>query len=290
MNDCSFIIELGRRYSRLGSTPNGWFPSLFLAFGSSFSHLPVKDPLRLPFKFDRPVVTFETIFKGFAMRLKKGDKRLRILDSAVKVFAHEGFFKAKVSQIASEAGVAPGTVYLYFKNKEDLLISVFEVRMQDINSKFRAAITEKEDGRSRLECLVRMHLAEFQKQPDMAACFQVELRQSSRFMRENVKGELQRYLDLIREIVEHGRRDGSFRNELPVRLVTHLIFGTLDEVVSTWVMSGMKYNLISLTGSLVDLFTKGIGQGVSALALDGPVGGRTEQIIMSGLPTLRRHE
>ena len=133
---------------------------------------------------------------------------------------------------------------------------------------------EKEDGGSRLECLVSMHLAGFQRQPDLAACFQVELRQSGRFMRENVKGELQRYLDLIREIVEHGRRDGSFRSELPARLVTHLIFGTLDEVVSTWVMSGMEYNLVSLTGPLTDLFTNGIGQGVSAPALDGPVGGR----------------
>jgi TetR/AcrR family transcriptional regulator, fatty acid metabolism regulator protein len=222
------------------------------------------------------------------MRFKTDDKRLRILDAAVKVFASEGFFKARVSQIASEAGVAPGTVYLYFKNKEDLLISIFEVKMHDINTRFQAAIMEKEDGRSRLECLVRMHLVGFQKQPDLAACFQVELRQSGRFMRENVKGELQRYFDLIREIVELGRRDGSFRNELPVRLVTHLIFGTLDEVVSTWVMSGMKYNLVSLTGPLTDLFTNGIGQSVSAPALDGTAKERTEQIIMPGPPAGRR--
>ncbi len=222
------------------------------------------------------------------MRFKTDDKRLRILDAAVKVFAHEGFFKARVSQIATEAGIAPGTVYLYFKNKEDLLISIFEVKMHDINTRFQAAIMEKEDGRSRLECLVRMHLVGFQKQPDLAACFQVELRQSGRFMRENVKGELQRYFYLIREIVELGRRDGSFRNVLPVRLVTHLIFGALDEVVSTWVMSGMKYNLVSLTGPLTDLFTNGIGQSVSAPALDGTAKERTEQIIMPGPPAGRR--
>ncbi len=197
------------------------------------------------------------------MRFKTPDKRRRILDSAVKVFAKEGFFKARVSQIAEDAGLAPGTVYLYFKNKEDVLISIFEVRMEDIISKFRPAIMEKEDARSRLECLVRMHLMGFQGDPDLAACFQVELRQSNRFMRESVKGGLQQYLDLIGEIVEHGRRDGSFQKELPIRLVTHLIFGTLDEVVSTWVMSGMKYNLVSLTDPLIGLFTKGIGQGAA---------------------------
>ncbi len=222
------------------------------------------------------------------MRFKTGDKRLRILDAAVKIFAREGFFKAKVSEIAGEAGVAPGTVYLYFKNKEDLLISIFEVRMQNINSKLRKAIMEKEDGRSRLESLVRLHLLECNRNPDLAACFQVELRQSGRFMREKVKRELQQYLDLIREIVEYGRRDGTFRNEISVGLVTHLIFGTLDEVVSTWVITGMKYNLLSLADPLIDLFINGIGRGMGALAPDGPVGGQLEQSTMSALPAGRR--
>jgi len=194
------------------------------------------------------------------MRTKAPDKRRRIIDSAVKVFAKEGFFKARVSQIAEDAGLAPGTVYLYFKNKEDVLISIFEVRMEDIISRFRAAIMEKSDARSRLECLVRMHLTGFQGDPDLAACFQVELRQSNRFMRESVKSGLQQYLDLIGEIVQQGCHDGSFRKELSIRLATHLIFGTLDEVVSTWVMSGMKYNLVSLTDPLIGLFADGIGQ------------------------------
>jgi TetR/AcrR family fatty acid metabolism transcriptional regulator len=206
------------------------------------------------------------------MRSKTPDKRRRILESAVRVFAKEGFFKAKVSAIAEDAGLAPGTVYLYFKNKEDILISIFDVRMEEIISRFRSAILEKEDARSRMECLVRMHLKGFQKDPDLAACFQVELRQSSRFMRKSVKGALNQYLDLISEIVEHGRRDGSFRGDLPVRLVTHLVFGALDEVVSTWVMSGMKYNLVSLGDPLIDLFTNGIGPDEDAPATVGRVG------------------
>ncbi|MGC9194735.1 MAG: TetR/AcrR family transcriptional regulator [Syntrophobacteraceae bacterium] len=203
------------------------------------------------------------------MRVKTADKRLRILDSAVKVFAREGFFKARVSQIAEEAGLAPGTVYLYFKNKEDLLISVFEVRTEEFVSRFRAAVEQKQDACSRLECLVRMHLSGFQADPDLAACFQVELRQSSRFMRRGVKGGLQLYLGLIREIVEFGRKEGAFRREVSAGLITHLIFGTLDEVVSTWVMSGMKYNLVSLTDQLVELITNGIGPKVSVLCERG---------------------
>lgn len=207
------------------------------------------------------------------MRTKTPDKRRRIIESATRVFAKEGFFKARVSEIARDAGLAPGTVYLYFKHKEDILISIFDVRMEEIISRFRSAIQEKEDARSRMGCLVRMHLQGFEMDPELAACFQVELRQSNRFMRESVKGALKQYLDLIGEIVEHGRRDGSFRGDLPVRLVTHLIFGTLDEVVSTWVMSGMKYNLASLADPLIDLFTNGIGQGEVSAATDDRIGG-----------------
>ena len=212
------------------------------------------------------------------MRSKTPDKRFRILDAAVKVFAREGFFKARVSRIAEEAGLAPGTVYLYFKNKEDLLISIFEARMEEIVSSFRAAIMEEEEARPRLGRLVHMHLSVFQGDPDLAACFQVELRQSSRFMRGDAKSGLQKYLELIREVVEYGRTKGAFRGEVSATLVTHLIFGTLDEVVSTWVMSGMKYNLVSLADQLVELFTDGIGPGVVVCAQPGLRQGAMENV------------
>ncbi|NTW34674.1 MAG: TetR/AcrR family transcriptional regulator [Syntrophobacteraceae bacterium] len=194
------------------------------------------------------------------MRLKAPDKHQRILDAAVKVFASKGFFQAKVSEIAREAKVADGTVYLYFKSKDDILISIFEVKMREAIARFREAALMEGDARSSLLCLIRMHLAEFQSNPHMAAVFQVELRQSQRFMREYAKSELKEYLDLIGEIVRQGQNEGVFRPDIPVGLVKRLVFGTIDEVVSTWVMSGMKQDLGDLVLPLVDLFMRGIGR------------------------------
>ena len=131
------------------------------------------------------------------MRRKDSDKYRRILDAAVKVFARKGFFQARVAEIAREAEVADGTVYLYFKNKDDLLISIFEVKMNEFISGFHVAMTERPDARSRLLCLIEMHLAAFQADPDLAAVFQVELRRSSRFMKDYPKKALREYLDLI---------------------------------------------------------------------------------------------
>lgn len=194
------------------------------------------------------------------MRIKTQDKHQRILDAAVKVFAQKGFFLAKVSEIAREAEVADGTVYLYFQNKDDLLISIFEVKMRDAIARFRTATLEKKDARSRLECLVRMHFAEFQANPDLAAVFQVELRQSSRFMREYAKGELREYLNLIGEILEAGQQEGLIRKDLPMALVKGFVFGALDEQITAWVLGGMKYRLEPLIFPLVDLFLRGMGE------------------------------
>ncbi len=201
---------------------------------------------------------YQTLYGGWTMRTKNTDKHKIILDAAVKVFARKGFFQSKVAEIAREAGVADGTIYLYFKNKDDLLVSIFEIKMQEVISRFRSAILEKDDARSRLKYLIRMHLAEFEAYPELAAVFQVELRQSSRFMREYKKGELKQYLDLIGEVVEQGQQEGSFREDLPMGLVKRLIFGTLDEVVSTWVLAGMKYKLQAVAEPIVDLILNGI--------------------------------
>ena len=207
------------------------------------------------------------------MRIKTPDKHQRILDAATKVFALRGFFQSKVSEIAKEAGVADGTIYLYFKNKDDLLISIFEVKMQEVITRFRDAMVDADDARSRLRLLIKMHLAEFQAHPDLAAVFQVELRQSSRFMREYKKGELKQYLDIIGEIVEQGQREGSFRADVPMGLTKRLIFGTLDEVVSTWLLAGKRYDLEALADPMVDLFMRGIRQEDS-LPLQEPTPGQ----------------
>ena len=197
---------------------------------------------------------------------KNSDKRRRILDAAVKVFAEKGFFQARVSDIARMAGVADGTIYLYFKNKDDLLISIFEEKMKEINVKFRDALGTEKDSVQRFRRLIAMHLAGFQAYPELAAVLQVELRQSSRFMREYKKVELKNYLDLMGDVVREGQQQGVFRKDIPLGLVKRFVFGALDEVVSTWVLAGRPYDLESLTDPLVDLFLNGLREGAAAAA------------------------
>ena len=205
-------------------------------------------------------VDFKPARIGCAMRKKDTEKYRRILDAAVKVFARKGFFQARVADIAREADVADGTVYLYFKNKDDLLISIFEEKMHEFITGFQAAMAARPDARSRLLCLIESHLAAFQSDPDLAAVFQVELRRSTRFMKDYHKEGLMEYLDIIGKVVDQGRREGVFREDFPTGLARGLIFGTLDEVVSAWVLSGMHHDLRGQGQSIADLFLRGIGR------------------------------
>ncbi|WP_209122041.1 TetR/AcrR family transcriptional regulator [Alkalihalobacillus sp. BA299] len=192
------------------------------------------------------------------MGKKKGPKYNQIIEAAVKVIAENGYHHAQVSKIAKEAGVADGTIYLYFKNKEDILISLFEEKM----GRFVDKIQEKLEGnltpQEKLFILVEMHLKQLADNRALAIVTQLELRQSNADLRLRINEVLRKYLDLIDTILLEGKESGYFPGELDFRLARQMIFGTLDEVVTNWVMKDCKYDLISLAKPMQQLLLGGI--------------------------------
>ena len=162
------------------------------------------------------------------------DKRDRILDAAVSVFADRGFFQSRVSDIADAAGVAGGTIYLYFKSKDDVLISLFEDRMDKIIRRVQARLSEEPSSKGKLRIFIEQHLSMVQQHPDLAEVLIVELRQSSKFMREYRPTKFAEYLDVIESIIRTGIETHEFRDGVSPRLAKRLIFGALEEVSATW--------------------------------------------------------
>lgn len=188
---------------------------------------------------------------------RKNDKYNRILEAAIRIFAQKGFFQSRVSDIAREAGVADGTIYLYFRNKDDLLISIFEEKMREAIEIFQRKLAEFQDAESKFRKFVEVYLYLFENNPDLASVLQVELRQSARFMKEYKKVELKRFLDLIGQIIEQGQEEGVFRKEISPSIAKRFVFGALDEIVSTWVSRGCKGDLKSQAPHMVELFLQG---------------------------------
>jgi TetR/AcrR family fatty acid metabolism transcriptional regulator len=186
------------------------------------------------------------------------DKREAILRAATKVFAESGYFNAKVADVARVAGVADGTVYLYFKSKEEILRSLFDRGVAILISEARELIEGVADPRERLRRIARLHLERLGADRDLAIVFQVELRGSTKFMEEFSAAGLAEYLRLIRETFEQGQRAGIFRANLNAKIVAKVIFGALDEMATNWILSQRRYKLAPLADTVLDIILDGV--------------------------------
>lgn len=190
--------------------------------------------------------------------IKNKPKYKMIVDAAVKVIAQNGYHSSQVSKIAKEAGVADGTIYLYFKNKEDILVSVFEDKMGQFIEQIVEAIKKQKTTDAKLLTMIEMHFSQLGADRYLAIVTQLELRQSNLMLRRKINAVLKPYLTVIDSIVEEGMANGLYRQDLRVPLVRQMIFGTLDEIVTNWVMQEEKYDLLSQAKEVHTLITTGL--------------------------------
>jgi TetR/AcrR family fatty acid metabolism transcriptional regulator len=186
------------------------------------------------------------------------DKRRSILSAAVGVFARNGFYNSKVADIAREAGVADGTIYLYFKNKEDLLIQVFLDTMDTVLQEQEAALQGITDPTERLRSIVRVHFSVVEARPALAEVITVELRQSSRFMRSTDLKPFGRYLALMARTIEQGKTVGQFAPEIDSRRAARALFGVMDELALEWAMSPDRHGIGEACDVILNLFLNGL--------------------------------
>ncbi|HDZ24089.1 MAG TPA: TetR/AcrR family transcriptional regulator [Desulfobacteraceae bacterium] len=194
-----------------------------------------------------------------AMKKKKNDKHERIIEAATRVFARKGFFQAKVSDIAREAGVADGTIYLYFDNKDDILISLFEEQMKAVLDNMIRKLSRETDPVKKLQQFALTHLSLIEENKNVAEIIQVELRQSSRFMKEYKNERFAQYLDLIGDIIREGQEKGVFGPDIIPGIAKRAFFGALDEMSRFWVLSSRKeYDIRTAAQQISSYFLRGI--------------------------------
>ena len=225
------------------------------------------------------------------MTIHSVDKRTAILRAATDVFARRGFFNAQVADVARAAGVAAGTVYLYFRSKDDLLVSIFERTMREAIADGRACIEPLDDPVEQLRAIARVHLDRLGRDRNLAVVFQVELRQSTKFMERFSATLLREYLGVIRGIIAEGQRAGVFRDSVNPTLAAKLLFGGLDEMATNWILSRRKYSLAAEAEPIVDFFVAGLAVGLrpgSAVRRRGSEGSKNARISTGRPGAVRR--
>jgi TetR/AcrR family fatty acid metabolism transcriptional regulator len=186
------------------------------------------------------------------------DKYQRILDAAVAVFAEKGFFVARISDIADRANVADGTVYLYFKNKEEILMTAINTAFDAFMRHARTELEKIPSPAGRLRHLAFLHLAALGSNRNLAVVFQMELRQSTRFIAEFSHHQMLEYLGLVRAAIREGQERGEFRRDMPEKFAANCFFGAIDEMVTSWILSEHDYPLTNVADVVMDILLNGM--------------------------------
>ncbi len=195
---------------------------------------------------------------SFAPPMRDPDKPQQIIDAAVRVFARNGYYNSRVSDIAREAGIASGTIYLYFKTKDEILVTLFREKMAAWVEHVRRAIADESDPVARLRKLVSLHFAVLEQNPDLAEVVQVELRQGHKFFRGASAHEVGSYFALIQSILEDGIAAGRIRADVPVKVSTKMLFGAMDQLATSWVLGKRAYRLADAADAVAMIFLRGV--------------------------------
>jgi TetR/AcrR family transcriptional regulator, fatty acid metabolism regulator protein len=194
-------------------------------------------------------------------RAVSGDKREGILRAAIRVFAEKGYFNSKVADIAGEAGIADGTVYLYFKSKDDILHSIFDRAMAEFIAEGKREIETLDGPEEKLRRIAELHLEKLGADRALAVVFQVELRGSTKFMEEFSAAGFAEYLDIIRETIADGQAMGIFRDDIKPVVCAKILYGALDEMVTNWILSKKQYPLAPLAAEVLKIYFGGVRAG-----------------------------
>lgn len=190
--------------------------------------------------------------------MRESDKPQQIIEAAVRVFARKGYYNSRVADIAREAGIAAGTIYLYFETKDDILVTLFRSKMAEFVAGLRKAIAGEGDPVAKIRRLIRMHFEMLEGNPALAEVVQVELRQGQKFFRGASAHEVSAYFALLGGVLEEGVAQGRFRPDLPVKVATKALFGAMDQMATSWVLGKRGYRLADTAPAVADLFLQGL--------------------------------
>ena len=190
---------------------------------------------------------------------RTGDKRVRILDAAVRVFAKKGFHATRVSEVAKAAGVADGTIYLYFKSKDELLVSLFEDRVERLLAYLGSELPKCASASDKLRRIIELQLGLLEGERDLAEVVTVIIRQSTKLMKEYAAPKFTAYLDAIARVVADGQASGELRGDISPHLAARAIFGALDGITMTWALGKAEHGgLLRASGQLVEIVLRGL--------------------------------
>jgi len=197
-------------------------------------------------------------------RKKDNEKRKRILDSAIKVFAKTGYSDARIQDVAEEAGVSHGTVYIYFKNKDALFMSIFQEILGELIQYISSEIQKEKNAEDKIRRIISMQLDIIEENPDLTKLILIEFPRSGNFLNDSNTNVLSRYIDLISDVLKQGIDEGIFSIEMRTEVTATMIYAGIQGIATRWILDGMGYSLKAMEKSIADILLNGLKSFVKA--------------------------
>ena len=185
-------------------------------------------------------------------------RRRAILESAVRVFAEHGFFAARIRDIAAGAGVAEGTIYLYFDGKDDLLLTAFRDKVEEFCATVRDVLSSSLSFEERLERFVAHQFESIEADPPLATVLLLESRQSSKFYGGAVRDVLRSYAQAIDQLLASGLESGELRADADIPLARRMLIGALEEIELEWLLGDRGRPLAPTAPRMAAAFYRGL--------------------------------
>ena len=190
--------------------------------------------------------------------VRNGEKYDRILEAAIEVIAEKGLSRARISDIALHAGVADGTIYLYFRNKNHILHTAIDTAFAQFSERVSVALTGAHNPIEQLAIIALLHLRTLTSRRSFAVILQTEVRQSARFIAEFTHEALSGYINLVREVIRRGQAEGVIRPQISDRVAALCFFGALDEIISSWLFTAKPIDPEHAAGQVLDVLLHGM--------------------------------
>jgi TetR/AcrR family fatty acid metabolism transcriptional regulator len=175
---------------------------------------------------------------------KKINRRESIIRAAIEVFSKKDFNTASISEIAQKAGIANGTIYQYFRDKEDLFFSIPIEKTNEFRSQLELHLEGISGAFNKIRKFVWYFLFFFKTNPEYGRILMLEMRVSKNFVKTETYGFLKQSVSQVKNIIIEGQNEGVIRKDTDFYILRHLILGTLEHMVSRWLLKGEKYDLL----------------------------------------------
>jgi len=175
---------------------------------------------------------------------KKVIRRESIIQAAIEVFGRKDFKTANISEIAQKAGVADGTIYQYFKNKEDLFFSIPIEKTNEFRSQLELHLEGISGAFNKIRKFVWYFLYFFKTNPEYGRILMLEMRVSKSFVKTETYDFLKQSVGRVMDIIREGQEQGVIRQDTDIYILRHLILGTLEHMVTRWLLKDEKYDLL----------------------------------------------